>query len=47
MPTAQTGDRAEYQDLVPLFDQLADESLPEYQRREIRARLVAEHLPVA
>jgi RNA polymerase sigma-B factor len=37
----------EYQDLAPLFHQLADSAAPESRRREIRDRLVTEHLPVA
>lgn len=37
----------EYEELAPLFDQLVDESATEPQRREVRARLVTEHLPVA
>lgn len=45
--TAQTTKRTDYDDLTPLFDQLADDSLPEPLRRALRARLVAEHLPVA
>jgi RNA polymerase sigma-B factor len=37
----------DYVDLAPLFEQLADSALPEPARRSVRARLVAEHLPVA
>jgi RNA polymerase sigma-B factor len=37
----------EYTYLSPLFDELADESLPESDREHVRARLITGHLPVA
>ncbi len=40
-------ERADYQELIPLFHQLADESAPEPQRMRIRDLLVTGHLPVA
>jgi len=39
--------RNEYEQFTPLFDQLADDGLPESLRRDLRERLVAEHLPIA
>lgn len=39
--------RNDYENLAPLFLQLIDLELPEPTRRSVRARLVAEHLPVA
>jgi RNA polymerase sigma-B factor len=45
--TQQPTKRTDYDDLTPLFSQLTDPSLPFAQRRAVRARLVAEHLPVA
>jgi RNA polymerase sigma-B factor len=47
MTAARPAKRHEYDDLTQLFDQLADPSLPEPERRSVRDRLVAEHLPVA
>jgi RNA polymerase sigma-B factor len=40
-------ERTDYQELIPLFHQLADESAPEPQRMRIRDLLVTGHLPVA
>lgn len=40
-------ERTDYQDLIPLFAQLADESASEPQRARIRDLLVTGHLPVA
>lgn len=47
MATARPLKRNDYEDLAPLFHQLADRALPEPTRQSVRARLVAEHLPVA
>lgn len=38
---------SEYTHLSALFDELADESLSESDRRRIRNRLITEHMPVA
>ena len=46
MATARPSKR-NYEDLAQLFHQLADDGLPEPDRQTVRARLVAEHLPVA
>jgi RNA polymerase sigma-B factor len=40
-------ERTDYQELIPLFHQLVDESAPEPQRMRIRDLLVTGHLPVA
>jgi RNA polymerase sigma-B factor len=40
-------ERTDYQELIPLFHQLADESASEPQRMRIREELVTGHLPVA
>ena len=45
--TAARPQRTDYGEFAPLFDQLADDSLPEPHRRMVRDRIVAEHLPVA
>ncbi len=47
MSAARPLTRTDYEDLAPLFHQLVDAALPEPTRRSVRARLVAEHLPVA
>ncbi|HEX3590245.1 MAG TPA: SigB/SigF/SigG family RNA polymerase sigma factor [Pseudonocardiaceae bacterium] len=39
--------RTDYGEFAHLFDQLADDRLPEPDRRTLRDRIVAEHLPVA
>jgi RNA polymerase sigma-B factor len=47
MAAPRSLNRNDYEDLAPLFHQLADGALPEPTRQSVRARLVAEHLPVA
>lgn len=47
MTAAHRSTRTSYDHLTPLFGQLADQGLPAEVRRAVRARLVAEHLPVA
>lgn len=47
MMATEPGSRANYEELAPLFAQLADTTLSEAQRSAVRTRLVAEHLPVA
>lgn len=42
-----TRSTSEYAHVAPLFDQLADQDLSDPERRELRNRIVAEHLPVA
>jgi RNA polymerase sigma-B factor len=45
--TTDRHDVNEYAGLVPLFDELADQSIPESHRRQVRARLITGHLPIA
>jgi RNA polymerase sigma-B factor len=45
--TARHLKRNHYDDLAPLFRQLADRGLPESARASLRDRLVAGHLPIA
>jgi RNA polymerase sigma-B factor len=47
VPADPRHDRDEYAELTPLFDQLTDHSLTDAHRRQIRARLVTGHLPLA
>jgi RNA polymerase sigma-B factor len=47
MTAARPTKRNDYESLAPLFEKLADDTLPESTRRSLRERLVAEHLPVA
>jgi RNA polymerase sigma-B factor len=44
---SERGRSTEYQELTPLFGELADGSSSEAERSRVRARLVTEHLPVA
>ncbi|HKN98293.1 MAG TPA: SigB/SigF/SigG family RNA polymerase sigma factor [Pseudonocardiaceae bacterium] len=47
MTAARPGKYTEYDHLAPLFEQLADDQLPERTRQLLRDRIVAEHLPIA
>ena len=47
MSVTERGHSTEYEELTPLFDELADDSAAAPERNEIRDRLVTEHLPVA
>jgi RNA polymerase sigma-B factor len=46
-PTSGRRTTHEYTHLVPLFDRLADDTVPAAERQDVRARLITEHLPVA
>lgn len=45
--TMTSRSNSEYAQAAPLFDQLADPNLTDRERRALRNRIVAEHLPVA
>lgn len=47
MTAARPKKYTEYDHLAPLFDQLADDRLPERTRQLLRDRIVAGHLPIA
>lgn len=47
MATTRPLKRNDYDDLAPLFQQLADHDLSTVERDQLRARLVAGHLPIA
>jgi RNA polymerase sigma-B factor len=47
LPIQKNRHDTDYRHLLPLFDRLADESLPDGERRRIRDELVAGHLPLA
>ncbi|HEX3648770.1 MAG TPA: SigB/SigF/SigG family RNA polymerase sigma factor [Pseudonocardiaceae bacterium] len=47
MTAARSTKYTEYDHLAPLFDQLANDQLPERTRQQLRDRIVAEHLPIA